>query len=271
MQVLCSLVSCRPRAAIIIAILVSSVWPSLVIAAESADAGRASPVWGVGFGASNQQKPYAGIDRETTAVPVIQFENQHIRLLGPLLEYKLPGLDISASQRLDFSLGIVYDIGGGYEAGDARILRGMRERKGSVWGGAGMVWRTGLVNLSARWVADLSGYSDGQRVSIGLEKAWRVGTRMRVTPRLGLVWQDDKYVDYYFGVRPDEVRADRPAYAGESALNAQAGIQAIYMFDRRHSLLLDFSATRLATEIEDSPLVDRATENRVLFGYVFRF
>ena len=78
MQVLCALVSCRPRAAIIIAILVSFVCPSLVMAAESADAGRASSVWGVGFGASNQQKPYAGIDRETRAVPVIQFENRHI-------------------------------------------------------------------------------------------------------------------------------------------------------------------------------------------------
>jgi len=31
------------------------------------------------------------------------------------------------------------------------------------------------------------------------------------------------------------------------------------------------SATRLAPEIQDSPLVDRSTENRVLLGYVYRF
>ena len=43
------------------------------------------------------------------------------------------------------------------------------------------------------------------------------------------------------------------------------------MFDDHHSVFLDVKATRLADEIKDSPLVDRSTENSVLFGYLYRF
>lgn len=227
--------------------------------------------WGLGVGVSNQQKPYAGIDRDTTAVPVIQYENRYLRWWGPLLEIKLPGLAINDTQRLDVSLVTVYDVGGGYEDDDARILRGMDDRKGGLWAGGSVVWRSGLVDVNARWIADLSGDSNGQRVSAGLEKPWWLGTRLRLAPRLGVVWHDDKFVDYYFGVRANEARAGRPAYEGEAGINTYLGMQALYRLGRRHTLLLDFSATRLATEIQDSPLVDRSTENRVLLGYVYRF
>ncbi len=243
----------------------------LASASESPDGRPPSSHWGLGAGVSNQQKPYAGIERDTTAVPVIQFENRHIRWLGPLLEVKTPGLALSDSQRLDLSLVALYDVGGGYEEDDARILRGMDDRKSGLWAGTSAVWRTGLVDVSARWITDLSGYSDGQRVSVGLEKAWRLGARLRLAPRMGLVWHDDKFVDYYFGVRANEARADRPLYEGEAGIDTYLGVQALYRLGRQHTLLLDLSATRLAPEIEDSPLVDRSTENRVLLGYVYRF
>lgn len=239
-------------------------------AAEATDAGPPATSWSLGIGAMSKQKAYAGIDRETKALPLIKFENKYVRIFGPGVELKLPSLEIGNSRQLDFSVVGKYD-GSGYEGGDARILDGMGERKGGVWAGAKMEWNGGLVDVSAEWLADASGNSKGQRFNLGLERTWRAGKHMMLTPRVGANWQDRKYVDYYFGVNNNEARIDRPAYAGKSGVNAEVGIRGIYMFDKQHSVLLDVEVSSLAKEIKDSPLVDRSTENRVFLGYIYRF
>lgn len=229
-----------------------------------------SSSWGLGIGVGSKQKPYAGIDRDTEVLPLIEFENKYIRLLGPALEVKLPGLAISDTQRLNFRIAARYAIFGGYEADDAPILVGMGERKDGFWAGPKIEWKNSLVNVTAEWVRDASGYSKGQRLSLGLDRTWRPGEHVMLTPRVAAIWQDRKYNDYYFGVRNDEALAGRPAYKGESGVNAEVGLRGIYRIDRHHSVLLDASVTRLAPEIKDSPLVDRSTENRVLLAYVYR-
>jgi outer membrane protein len=239
-------------------------------AARPTDAEPPSTSWSLGLGGVSWQKPYTGIDRENKALPLIQFENKYVRILGPNIGLKLPSLDISDSQKLKFSIVAKYD-GSGYEADDAPILAGMAEREGGFWAGAKMEWRNDLMDVSAEWLSDVSGYSKGQLFNLGLERTWRFGKHVMLTPRVGASWQDEKYVDYYFGVRNSEVRIGRPAYVGKSGVSTKAGMRGVYMFDKRHSLLLDVEVTGLATEIKDSPLVDRSTDNRVFFGYLYRF
>jgi outer membrane protein len=237
--------------------------------AQSPDADRQSS-WGLGLGVANSQKPYAGIDRETKAVPLIQFENKYFRLQGLGGEVKLPSLVISDSQRLNFSL-VGRGTMAGYEAGDAPILAGMAERKSGFWAGAKVEWRTSLVNVSADWTGDASGHSKGQKFSLGIAKPWRLGTQLILTPRIGATWQDRKYNDYYFGVRDAEALPGRPVYKADAGVNVEAGLTGIYLFDRHHSLMLGAGGNSLSKEIKNSPLVNRSTENRVFLGYSYRF
>ncbi|MGL6252623.1 MAG: MipA/OmpV family protein, partial [Billgrantia desiderata] len=153
----------------------------------------------------------------------------------------------------------------------ASILNGMEKRRGGFWAGGVVEWSTSFIDVSAEWLADVSGNSNGQIVSLGLERTWRVGNRVLLTPHVGASWQDEKTVDYYFGVRESEARLDRPAYAGESAINIEAGVRGVYMFDKHHSVLLGAGVTGLADEIKDSPLVDRSTVNSIYLGYMYRF
>lgn len=243
----------------------------LAALANDRDDGDSDWSLGLGLGVISQQQPYTDIDREEIAIPIVQYENKYFRLFGPTAEVKLPGFDIGRSQRLDFSVLARYSAGAGYEPGDAPILNGMEERKGAFWAGAKAVWSSDWVDVSAEWTADVSGDSDGQRFALGLERTWRIGERIRLTPRLGANWMDDKFVDYYYGVRDSEARVGRPSYVGTSGVSAEAGLQGVYMFNQRHSLVLDLEITSLASEIKDSPLVDRSTQNRVFLGYVYRF
>ncbi|TLX62261.1 MipA/OmpV family protein [Stutzerimonas nosocomialis] len=226
--------------------------------------------WGLGIGAASSQQPYTDIDRDNEAVPLLYYENRYVRIFGPGAEFKLPSLIISDAQQVNLSLVARYDSSG-YEEGDARILDDMDDRDGGFWAGAKMEWENEFANIYAEWLGDVSGNSDGQRLTLGIARTWTFGERLSLTPRLAAIWQDDKYVDYYFGVRDSEVRSDRAAYAGKSGTNTELGVRGTYMFDKRHSVIIDVKATSLADEIKDSPLVDSSTDNRVLFGYLYRF
>ena len=239
-------------------------------AAEPNDGELPSTTWSLGVGAVSRQTPYTGFDRENKALPLLHFENKYVRIFGPEIGLKLPSLDVGKDQQLDFSLVARYD-GSGYEDDAAPILNGMSKRRGGFWAGAKVEWNTGLADLSAEWLGDASGHSKGQRFSLGVERTWRFGERVMLTPRLGATWHDKKYVDYYFGVRDSEVRAGRAAYEGKSGVNAEVGVRGVYRFDQRHSMLLDLEVSSLAKGIKDSPLVDRSTENRVFLGYLYRF
>nr|WP_163500879.1 MipA/OmpV family protein [Halomonas socia] len=240
------------------------------MAQEPTGAESSSTSWGLGLGVMSEQGPYTGVGRDNTPVPLLQFENRYLHLFGPQVEFKLPSLDISDSQQLNFGIVGKYD-GSGYEEDDAPILNDMDKRKGGFWAGAKVEWSTDFVDVSAEWLADASGNSKGQVVSLGLERTWRFGNRVLLTPHVGASWQDDKAIDYYYGVRDNEVRLGRPAYAGESATNIEAGVRGVYMFDKHHSALMGIEVTSLADEIKDSPLVDRSTTNSVFLGYIYRF
>ncbi|MDH0864699.1 MipA/OmpV family protein [Mitsuaria sp. GD03876] len=226
--------------------------------------------WGLGIGAISMQKPYKGMDRETKALPMLSYENRWVKVFGPGLMVKLPSATLSPTQRIDFGLVAKWSPGG-YEADDAPILNGMAERKGGIWVGGKATWQGELAELGAEWTTDASGHSKGQRLALTLERSWRFGPSVMLTPRLGANWLDKKYVDYYYGVRANEVAANRAAYRGRSAFNPEIGLRGMYMFNRQHSMFVDVGVTSLASSIKDSPLVDASTENRVFIGYLYRF
>jgi outer membrane protein len=240
----------------------------------AAMAGAAPPdeasSWGLGVAAFTVQQPYTGVKRETRALPLISYENRYVRVFGPVVELKAYSVDLGGSDRIDLRVTGKYDFSG-YEANDAPILNGMRERESSFWAGAKVTWRTGVVDVSAEVQADVTGKSRGRRASVGLEKNWRIGEHVMLTPRASAAWVDRKYVDYYYGVAADEARLGRVAYAGKSGVNAELGLRGTYSAGANHAFFLDLGVTRLAKPIKESPLVDRSTENRVGLGYLYRF
>lgn len=225
---------------------------------------------GLGLAVIDSQKPYRGMERETRALPLIRYENEYVKVGGLGLELKLPGLDLGSAGRLRFGLVGRFDLSG-YEAEDAPILAGMAERKGGFWAGGRAEWAGSLGELHAQWTADTSGHSKGQRFTLGFEKGWRIAPQVVLVPHASAHWLDRKYVDYYYGVPVQEAVAGRPAYAGKSGINVELGLRTLYLIDRQHSLLLDLSATRLASSIRDSPLVDRSRSDRILLGYTYQF
>lgn len=260
-----------PAALARLALTCAAVVPLVAMAAPGDKDGKeGESSWGLGVAALSSQKAYAGMDRDNKALPMLFYENRWFRFGGLGAEIKLPRLGISDTQHVEFRLVTRFD-GSGYEADDAPILKGMEERKSGFLAGARATWHNEVADLTVDWLADASGHSKGQRFSMNLERNFRLGQQVMMAPRLGAVWLDKKYVDYYYGVRSNEVTATRAAYSGKAAVNAELGLRTTYLVDRHNSVFLDVSVTSLAKEIKNSPLVDRSTENRVFMGYLYRF
>ncbi|SEI07890.1 outer membrane protein [Rheinheimera pacifica] len=240
----------------------------LAVAAQQPDDGSSS--WGLGVAVGSSQKAYTDIDRDTKVLPILSYENRYIRLAGPELAVKLPGYQFSESNKLNFSVIGKYDFTD-YKQSDAPILNGMEDRDGGFWAGFKAEWQNSLVDISAEYITEVAGDSEGSAFNFGLERTWHFKQHFMFTPRVVVSLLDKKYVDYYYGVRANEVTADRAYYQGESAVNIEVGARGGYMFKQKHFVFLDVSVTSLASEIKDSPLVDSSTENRVILGYIYRF
>jgi outer membrane protein len=118
---------------------------------------------------------------------------------------------------------------------------------------------------------DISGNSKGKRISIGLERQFPIGERFMLTPSATAIWLDDKYTNYYYGVRDTESRPGRPTYAPGSTVNGEFSLRADYFLDQRQAVFAQLGYTAFGSGIKDSPLTGRSGETMLFVGYLYRF
>ncbi|TCV92891.1 outer membrane protein [Luteibacter rhizovicinus] len=226
-----------------------------------------APHWGLGVGIAAQQQPYRGVGSKVTPFPLVTYQSKWISLFGNTLSLKAPKF----SDNFSVSLRASFALGDGYKASDSSYLQGMRRRNGSIWIGPAANWHNDWFDMAVSWSADASGESKGQQAAVSFQKDFTISPLFQITPYLGATWLDKKYVDYYYGVRPEEVRANRAAYVGGSTVNTRAGVRVGYKLSEHQHLIFDVGATMLGSKIKDSPLVDSSSVPTVAFGYFYAF
>lgn len=244
--------------------LVVNAWVTTLAMADSPQEESNASKWGVGIFAGSEKTPYRGFDNKTNALPMLTYENQWVRVFGP-------GVDVKMGSAGPFSFELTAKYSGdGYKASDSTYLQGMDTRDGSIWLGGRVNWKNELANLSAELLGDGSGNSKGQQFKLGVDKHFQLGS-IHLVPRLEINWQDQKYVDYYYGVKASEANAGRAAYVGESGVSTELGLRVSYVVAPKHTVFMDLSATALPTSIKNSPLVDRSTQSAIRLGYLYSF
>ncbi len=241
----------------------------LLLGSATLNAQEQSTGLAVWIGTIAKQQSYAGADYDFRAVPLLFYENAWLRLAGLQADLKVPRHDFSSKYALSGGLRLRYEDDG-YEPGDSTSLAGMQERKASAWIGVTSTWHTPLADVNVEWMSDASSNSKGQkaRMQIARRFGWQ---SLSLTPRAQVDWLDGKYVDYYYGVRPEEATLARPAYLGRSAITQSIGLRVDYSIAAPHQVFIDFSVSRLPTEITNSPIIERRTTPRAFMGYLYRF
>jgi MipA family protein len=92
-----------------------------------------------------------------------------------------------------------------------------------------------------------------------------------LVPVIDLEWQSSRFVDYYYGVRPEEAAPDRPAYVGRDTMNEGTRLTGFYRINRSWTAFAGMYAAFLGPGITDSPLVKRHVATRGYVGAAWLF
>ena len=199
--------------------------------------------WMWGFGVAASQDVYTDFDNRVVPIPIIGYTGEKLRVYGPFIGYELfreSGFTLDAQ---------LVPIFAGYEEDDSAVFTGMDDRDFSYAAGVGLNYNTGS------WVYSLS-----------IGKRFRINNVM-IEPSIGVNYQDSNYVDYYYGVRPEEATAFRSAYNGDSALNTEVRVAISTRQFLGGMTRLEVGATFFDDSISDSPLTDDDTALNAMLVY----
>jgi outer membrane protein len=252
-------------------VVLAALLPAAIAAIAAADVAAAQPpasdrpLFSLGIAAIRSPEPYAGADDDILVVPAISFAYKRFYFRG-----------ITAGLRLWESGGFSADAVaqarfGGYDAEDSPALAGMEDRRKSADVGLELSWeRERRIGLRLTPLVDALGRSDGQEVGFDVYVPLRFGP-VRLEPRAGVEWQSAGLVDYYYGVRPEEARPGRPAFAGEDAFNLTGGLFLFTPLSQRLLLQGFVKYERLDSGIRESPIVDRGSAVTGFAAVSYRF
>jgi len=220
--------------------------------------------WGVGIGLTAYQPPIEGVDTIVFPLPFIYYEGERLSLNIGSASYRLinkESFQFAALGQLRLQQ---------YDPDDSDALEGMDKRDISidVGGSASLVGSWGVASLTA--ITDASDNHNGQEVSLAYSAPF-FGREWLLKPTLGVRWQSDDLVDYYYGVRSSEARPNRPAYQGKSAFSSFAGVEVAYMLTPHWALFGDATYAYLGKDIRDSPIVGQSYEASGSLGFLYEF
>jgi outer membrane protein len=226
-----------------------------------------SPIqWSLGIGMYSSPRPYVGAENSTIPGPVVELTYKKLYVQGIQAGYHF-----FDTQRfsLDARVGIVFNA---LDPEDSEFLEGMNKRRPSIEGGFVFAWKPGEYRLSTAAYTDLLGRSYGQQASVDFSRTWNFNRyQWGISPSIGFVWQSSNFVDYYYGVTPEEARPGRPPFEGQSVVNFRSSLFAYFFVNMRIRLAGYIRVQRLDNEILDSPIVDQKRGIFGLIGITYRF
>jgi len=224
------------------------------------------PGSGQAFGIAVLQtpQPYVGTDAELIVVPILQLRKGGFFIDGIRVGY---GWALPANWSLQVSAMPQFAE---LDPTSSPFLEGMERRRQSVDGVLTLAWESKRLTSSVAAYSDLLGRSDGQRVEgeVGIPLS---AARWRIVPAARAVWVDGDFADYYAGIRPAEVRPERPLFRGSSTLSPGLALGVMRPFAKTWVLLARAEVLFLGSGVRDSAVVGDDTMSFGLVGVARQF
>ncbi len=224
-------------------------------------------IGGAGLGAAMrfENSPYRGGGTRNDFVPLYVYEGKRVFLEAYRFGLKL---DETLESRFDMFLGYRFE-GFPYDRIPAS-LSGMANRGTGVDLGLHYQYSKPWGTLFGDVLRDVAGGSNGTELRAGYSYSWELG-KLTLRPQFALAARDAKLNNYYYGVRPGEATASRPAYNPGSGINTEFGLSAVYKVSARWKLLGGLSVKRLSLGIRSSSIVEDRPQLAGLLGVAYDF
>lgn len=220
--------------------------------------------FGIGVGALPRTS--GSSELRTLVLPVVQYTWGDTAYVTGLKA----GLWVYGSADRSLRIGLYAEPRFGYDAGDNPRTAGMADREFALDAGPSLRWTTALGVLNLDYGFDVTGKSDGQAAQLQFIRPLVSERGFRLNGIVGATWQNARMNDYYWGVRPSEAGAGRPAYRAGAGTAFSLGISGLYSTGPGGALFYGASLTRLSGAQADSPIAERNYTPVIYFGYGWR-
>ncbi len=96
--------------------------------------------------------------------------------------------------------------------------------------------------------------SNGQQASVRFSRMWQFhGRAVGIMPSIGVVWQSSNFINYYYGVTPEEALPGRPPFSSHSAVNFRSSLLGYLFVSHRIRFLAYVEVQRLDNKIYQAP------------------
>lgn len=219
-----------------------------------------------GAGVVMSTSPYDGVKTKTMTLPFLSGEYKNFYLQGVEAGYRFYKND-------PWTLSVVVTPRFmGYSSEDSAALNGMEDRKRSMDAGLkadyALPWHA--LTLSGKVLTDTLSRSDGTVYGLFIHRAVK-GKIFRLFLSSGVRYQNKSLVDYYYGVRDNEVRSGRPAYTPRGAVNPFADAVFSFGISKKVIVVTRFGVEALGSDIRKSPVVDESYVLSAAAGLTYRF
>ena len=207
------------------------------------------------------------INENTKAIPLISYEGDSFYVRQTTL-----GFILSQSEKNELSLTASW-MPLEFDPADNDDYAMQQLDKRDTTAMAGVAWyhheRWGTVKASA--AADVLDNSNGWVGELSVFHKMQIG-RLSLTPALGVLYYDENFSDYYYGISESESRRSGLAsYSAQDAWVPYVSLTAKYPIGEHVVLMASAGYSELPEEITDSPMIDRNESFTFVTGVSWRF
>lgn len=167
--------------------------------------------------------------------------------------------------------GSVGSSHGRKESDDAKNLRGMGDIDTEVTVDIKGEYMMGPVQISGDVTSGADHYGTTAKLELGTMLP--INEQLMVMGSVGPTWADDKHMQSYFGVSPNQA-----ARSGYKRYNADSGVKsvgvnigAVYKINQNWDAMLMLSSEKLLDKAADSPITKEDTNSSVFFTASYKF
>lgn len=219
----------------------------------------------VGAGVMTGSEFYKEQDDKTAAYLNAGYHGEDFNADLTGVNYRFFGTNDST---INFSIFAVANPG--FDADDAKILTGMKDRKISGDLGLNADIHLGQDTLSIKFQHDVTGVYDGYQADVAYYHPMNIGFADLV-PYVGVHYFSDDYVNYYTGVSKEDATIKRTVYKGEGSFAYKAGYAMVIPVTDNLDITQATAYVRLGSSMADSPLVDSQNQWITTLGVNYSF
>jgi outer membrane protein len=215
---------------------------------------------------------YKGQEYRFRPIPSFSINYGRFSMFGPRLAYRIAG-----EQGNSVSLIALPNFFGGYEAEDSPYLRGMETRKGTASLGLSFNYRIKYITFQGSYTKDVLGIHGGSSASLSVRSGIPINIFIKSLPftflgvGFGANYNSESFINYYYGVKYNEVTSGRLGYVSSGALNPfinftmRTQISADWMF------MTTYNSEYLSSKIKNSPIVNKDSVYRIFSNLSYSF